>query len=413
MVTTKILPNGVKVVVKKMEGLLSVTMGILVGTGAAYEKDEEDGISHFIEHMQFKGTETRTAFEISDAFDALGAQVNAFTGKDLTCYYVKATSDHARESFGLLADLFLNSTFPEDEMAREKGVVVEEINMDEDSPEDLCLDLLARATYGSENYGRNILGPASNVMGFTREDLFRYKKERYCPENIVVSFAGNLDEHEAVELAEEFLGGMQKTAFENRKKNVRYQHGNLFKKKQIEQAHFALSFPAIERDHPDYAATQVMNVILGGGMSSRLFKRVREELGLAYSVYSYLTHYEEAGSLSVYAGVNASKAEDAAAAVVDVLKKFQSEGVTEEEFLRGREQLKSSTIFSQENTSSQMLLYGKNMLYTGKIYDFEARMAEIAELKIGDITRVIEKNFDFSRVAVASVGNLKKGVEIG
>lgn len=413
MVTTKILPNGVKVVVKKMEGLLSVTMGILVGTGAAYERDEEDGISHFIEHMQFKGTETRTAFEISDAFDALGAQVNAFTGKDLTCYYVKATSDHARESFGLLADLFLNSTFPEDEMAREKDVVVEEINMDEDSPEDLCLDLLARATYGSENYGRNILGPASNVMGFTRDDLFRYKKERYCPENIVVSFAGNLDEREAVELAEEFLGGMQKTAFENRKKNVRYRHGNLFKKKQIEQAHFALSFPAIERDHPDYAATQVMNVILGGGMSSRLFKRVREELGLAYSVYSYLTHYEEAGALSVYAGVNASKAQDAAAAVIDVLKKFRSEGVTREEFLRGREQLKSSTIFSQENTSSQMLLYGKNMLYTGKIYDFEARMAEIAELKIKDIARVIEENFDFPRVSVSSVGNLKKSVEIG
>ena len=147
-------------------------------------------------------------------------------------------------------------------------------------------------------------------------------------------------------------------------------------------------------------------------MSSRLFKRVREELGLAYSVYSYLTHYEEAGSLSVYAGVGANKAEDAVAAVVDVLNKFQKEGVSEEEFKRGREQLKSSTIFSQENTSSQMLLYGKNMLYTGKVYDFEARMAEIAELKLSDIIRVIGNNFDYSRVAVSSVGNLKKPVEI-
>ncbi len=412
MVTTKVLSNGIKVVVKRMEGLLSVTMGILVGTGAAYESDDEDGISHFIEHMQFKGTDTRTAFEISDAFDALGTQVNAFTGKDLTCYYAKATSDHARESFALLADLFLNAAFPEEEMVREKGVVVEEINMDEDSPEDLCLDLLARAAYGNENYGRNILGPAENVERFTREDLFRYKAERYCPENIVVSFAGNLDESLALDLAEEFLGGMKGKAFVNRKKHVLYRHGNLFKKKPIEQAHFALSFPAIERNHPDYAATQVMNVILGGGMSSRLFKRVREELGLAYSVYSYLTHYEEAGSLSVYAGVGANKAEDAVAAVVDVLNKFQKEGVSEEEFKRGREQLKSSTIFSQENTSSQMLLYGKNMLYTGKVYDFEARMAEIAELKLSDIIRVIGNNFDYSRVAVSSVGNLKKPVEI-
>ncbi len=412
MVTTKVLSNGIKVVVKRMEGLLSVTMGILVGTGAAYERDDEDGISHFIEHMQFKGTDTRTAFEISDAFDALGTQVNAFTGKDLTCYYAKATSDHARESFALLADLFLNAAFPEEEMVREKGVVVEEINMDEDSPEDLCLDLLARAAYGNENYGRNILGPAENVERFTREDLFRYKAERYCPENIVVSFAGNLDESLALDLAEEFLGGMKGKAFVNRKKHVLYRHGNLFKKKPIEQAHFALSFPAIERNHPDYAATQVMNVILGGGMSSRLFKRVREELGLAYSVYSYLTHYEEAGSLSVYAGVGANKAEDAVAAVVDVLNMFQKEGVSEEEFKRGREQLKSSTIFSQENTSSQMLLYGKNMLYTGKVYDFEARMAEIAELKLSDIIRVIGNNFDYSRVAVSSVGNLKKPVEI-
>ena len=178
MVETRTLKNGVRVIVKRMEGLLSVTMGVLVGTGSAFETDAEDGISHFIEHMQFKGTPTRTAFEISDAFDALGAQVNAFTGKDLTCYYAKSTSDHAREAFALLADLFLNSTFPEEELAREKGVVVEEIHMDEDSPEDLCLDLLARASFGSENYGRNILGPEENVKGFRREDLFRYKQER-------------------------------------------------------------------------------------------------------------------------------------------------------------------------------------------------------------------------------------------
>lgn len=412
MVTTKVLSNGIKVVVKRMEGLLSVTMGILVGTGAAYERDDEDGISHFIEHMQFKGTDTRTAFEISDAFDALGTQVNAFTGKDLTCYYAKATSDHARESFALLADLFLNAAFPEEEMAREKGVVVEEINMDEDSPEDLCLDLLARAAYGNENYGRNILGPAENVERFTREDLFRYKAERYCPENIVVSFAGNLDESLALDLAEEFLGGMKGKAFVNRKKHVLYRHGNLFKKKPIEQAHFALSFPAIERNHPDYAATQVMNVILGGGMSSRLFKRVREELGLAYSVYSYPSHYEETGLLTVYAGVNPQKAREAAQAVKSVIEDFKKRGATEEEFLRGREQAKSGSVFSQENTSSQMLLYGKQMLYKNEVYDFEKRMSEISALTLDDIGRAISENYDFTRAAVATVGNLDEGIEL-
>ena len=412
MVKTTTLQNGVRVVVKSMEGLLSVTMGILVGTGAAYETDKEDGISHFIEHMQFKGTSTRTAFEISDAFDALGAQVNAFTGKDLTCYYAKATSDHASDAFALLADLFLNSTFPEEEMVREKGVVIEEINMDEDTPDDLCLDLLSRAAFGKTHYGRNILGPASNVQGFTREDIFAYKAERYCPQNIVISFAGNIGIDEAAALAERYFGGMECKNFKERKKNVVWQGENIFKSKPIEQAHFAFGFPTVPRDHKDFAATQVMNMILGGGMSSRLFKRVREEMGLAYSVYSFTSHYTETGLLTVYAGVNPQKAVEAASAVKDVICTFVQEGMTAEELSRGKEQLRSGNIYAQENTASQMLLYGKQMLYKNEVYDFEKRMAEIAAVNDEDIRRVLKENFDFSRAAVASVGNLKKAITL-
>ena len=412
MVKTTTLNNGVRVVVKSMEGLLSVTMGILVGTGAAYETDQEDGISHFIEHMQFKGTSTRTAFEISDAFDALGAQVNAFTGKDMTCYYAKATSDHASEAFALLADLFLNSTFPEEEMVREKGVVIEEINMDEDTPDDLCLDLLSRAAFGKENYGRNILGPISNVQGFTRDNILSYKNERYCPQNIVISFAGNIVLDEAAQLAERYFGDMECKNFQERKKNVVWQSGNLFRNKPIEQAHFAIGFPTVERDHKDFAATQVVNAVLGGSMSSRLFKRVREELGLAYSVYSYTSHYSEAGIFAVYAGVNPQKAEDAAKAVKEVICTFAQEGMTQDELSRGKEQLRSSNIYAQENTASQMLLYGKQMLYKNEVYDFEKRMAEIAAVTQEDIRRALQTNFDFSRAAVASVGNLKKAITL-
>lgn len=412
MIQTKTLPNGVRVIVKRMEGLLSVCMGVLVGTGAAYETDAEDGISHFIEHMLFKGTTSRTAFELSDAFDALGAQVNAFTGKDLTCYYSKATSDHAAEAFHLLSDLFLNAVFPEEEMTREKGVVIEEIHMDEDTPEDLCLDLLSRAAFGNDNYGRNILGPASNVENFTREDLFAYRKERYCPENIVISFAGKIEVAEAIALAEKYFGDMQPTNFQDRTKKISLVAGNLFRKKPIEQAHFALAFPTVSREDTSRPAVQVMNAILGGGMSSRLFKKVREELGLAYSVYSYCSHYTETGLLSVYAGVNPAKAKDAFAAVCEVIETFCKEGVTQEEFSRGREQVKSGSIFSQENTSSQMLLYGKEMLYNRAVYDFERRMTEIAALTREDVTEAIRHNFDFSRAAVASVGNLKEGLSL-
>lgn len=412
MVQTKTLQNGVRIIVKRMEGLLSVTMGVLVGTGAAFERDDEDGISHFIEHMQFKGTDKHNAFELSDAFDALGAQVNAFTGKDMTCYYAKTTSDHAEETFGLLAEMLLEATFPEEEMKREKGVVIEEINMDEDSPEDLCLDLLSRAAFGNDSYGRNILGPQSNVEGFTREQIFAYKEERYCPENMVISFAGNIDVSFAEELAERAFGGLKPTRFSQRKKNILLKSDNLFKRKPIEQAHFAFAFPTVERDNPSFSATQLMNSILGGGMSSRLFQKVRDELGLAYSVYSYISSYEETGLLSVYAGVNPQKATAAAEAVVSVINAFKNEGVTQEEFLRGREQMRASNIFSQENTSSQMLLYGKQMLYKNEIYDFEKRMDEISALTRDDIMNVIESNLDFSRVAIASVGNLEKQITL-
>lgn len=412
MIQTKTLSNGVRIIVKRMEGLLSVTMGVLIGTGSAFERDHEDGISHFIEHMQFKGTDKHTAFELSDAFEALGSQVNAFTGKDLTCYYAKATSDHAKETFELLSELLLKSTFPEEEMKREKGVVLEEINMDEDSPEDLCLDLLCRASFGNDTYGRNILGPASNVEGFTRDQIFLYKSEHYCPENMVVSFAGNIDVAFAEELAERAFGDLQPTGFVRRKKNIVRHTDNIFKKKAIEQAHFAFSFPTVERDHEKLAATQLMNAILGGGMSSRLFQRVREELGLAYSVYSYISAYEETGMLSIYAGVNPQKAKDAAEAVISVVNHLKKDGVTQEEFLRGREQMKASSIFSQENTSSQMLLYGKQMLYKNEVYDFEKRMNEISALTRDDIIDVIAENFDFERAAIASVGNLEEAIQI-
>ncbi|MDE7453677.1 MAG: insulinase family protein, partial [Clostridia bacterium] len=179
----KKLNNGIRLIVKQMPGLMSVTMGILVHTGASVESDKEDGISHFIEHMMFKGTKKRSAFKISDDMDAIGAQVNAFTSKDVTCYYAKSTTGHAPEAFEILSDLFLNSTFPAGEIKREKGVIVEEINMNDDTPDDLCLDLLARAYYGENGYGRNILGPRENVLGFTKSDINDYLAKRYTTEN--------------------------------------------------------------------------------------------------------------------------------------------------------------------------------------------------------------------------------------
>lgn len=405
MVYEKKYENGLRLVVKKMEGLMSVTMGILVGTGACVETDAEDGISHFIEHMQFKGTHKRNAFELSDAFDRLGAQVNAFTGQDLTCYYSKCTIDHTAACFELLSDLFLNSTFPEDEMDREKGVVCEEIAMNEDSPEDICLDLLGRAYYGTENYGRNILGTVSNVKGFTVEDIHKYKKARYCPENIVISFAGGIDFQTAQALVESYFGQLDKGAFEARKQTIVLQHKSLVKNKPIEQMHLGIAFPSVARGDKRENLFNAVNAVLGGSMSARLFQEVREKRGLAYSVYSYLSPFSECGAQKIYAGVNPANLDEAYEAICEVIREVKRNGITEDEFLRSREQLKAGMFFSNESSNSQMLLYGKYMLHFNKIFDFEEKLNSLNAMCHEEAQAVIADMFDESKKAIALVGN--------
>ncbi|MDE5942722.1 MAG: insulinase family protein [Clostridia bacterium] len=406
MVHCKKLNNGIRLIVKQMPGLMSVTMGILVHTGASVETDKEDGISHFIEHMMFKGTKKRSAFKVSDDMDAIGAQVNAFTSKDVTCYYAKSTTGHAAEAFEILSDLFLNSTFPAGEMKREKGVIVEEINMNDDTPDDLCLDLLARAYYGEKGYGRNILGPRENVMGFTKADVKEYLKKRYTTENIVISMAGNIDVSLAEELVEKYFSDLPFTPADNKPVDIKLCGQALYCKKDIEQIHLALAFPSVKRYDRLFDATQIMNSVFGGSMSSRLFQKVREELGLAYTVYSYVSPYAEAGSLVIYAGVNAENYLTSAEAVMECVRAIKTKDVTEEEFLRGKEQLLSSSIFSQESTSSQMLLYGKELIYSGRVYDFEERVEKINSVTLNNVLEAVEFNFDQSRIASAVVGNV-------
>jgi predicted Zn-dependent peptidase len=404
------LENGVRLIVKQMSGLLSVTMGILVGTGAYVEKDNEDGISHFIEHMMFKGTKTRTAAQISDQMDAIGAQVNAFTGKDLTCYYAKSTSGHAEEAFEILSDLFLNSTFPQDEMKREKGVIIEEINMNEDTPDDLCLDLLGKAYFGNQNYGKNILGPRKNVRGFKRSDVQAYMAERYTPNNIVISMAGNISIELAESMVRKYFSSLAPAHPEKRVPTVKLQSQSLAKRKDIEQVHIGIAFPSMKRYERLSDATQIMNSVFGGSMSSRLFQKVREKLGLAYTVYSYLTTYEYTGALVIYAGVNAANYLQSVDAIYDCIKDLKKKDMTEDEFRRGKEQMLSSSIFAQESTSSQMLLYGKELLYSGNIYNFEERVQKINAITLNDVYEAIEYNFDNTYKACAIVGRNVKAL---
>lgn len=412
MTFTKKYDNGLRLVVRKIDGLMSVSTGILVNIGSRNESKEENGISHFIEHVTFKGTSKRSAFEISDHIDCLGAQINAFTSKEITCYYTKSTAEHVEECSEILSDIFFNSVYDEKELEKEKGVVIEEINMSEDSPEDLCLDLIAESYFGNDGLGQTILGPEENIRRFTRDDVIAYMKKYYTSDNVVISFAGNIDFSSAEKIVEKyFLPNFKGRDSAPQKVQGETFNKSLIKKKQIEQAHIAICFPCFKSLDKRTDALNIANAIIGGGMSSRLFQKIREELGLCYSIYSYPSLYKDCGVMEIYAGVNSALRDEAFNEIINVLKTVKEKGVTEKEFARGKEQIKSSLIMGQESTASQMLLYGKYLMYSGKKFDFEEKIRRIDALTLKDVNDVIKEVFDFDKMAVASVGTSDKVIK--
>lgn len=405
----KTYKNGLRLIVKEMTGLFTVSAGIIVHTGSVNETAQTNGLSHFIEHMLFKGTSKRSAFEISDGIDRLGSQINAFTAKEITCYYVKSTTEHFRESAEILSDLFFNSVFDEEESRKEKGVVKEEINMCEDTPEDICLDLLAQSHFGKEGLGQTILGSAENVDSFTKDDIKKYMATYYVPENIVIAIAGNISFKEAEKIVDEYFAdnfssfGKPETFV-----NTKILTDNLMRNKDIEQAHLGLCMPSYKLGSDKTSALSILNTVFGGGMSSRLFQIIREQNGLAYSVYSYVSQYKHLGTFEIYAGVNPTKRDMAVECILDEIKKLKKDGITEAEFIRGKEQVKSAFVMSQESTASQMLLYGKQLLFLDKVFDFNQKIKEINECTIKDITDTIEESFDLSLLSCSYVGKKKR-----
>ncbi|MCQ2399725.1 MAG: insulinase family protein, partial [Clostridia bacterium] len=281
MIFTKTYPSGLKLIVKQMEGLFSVSAGILVNTGSRDESVEENGISHFIEHTVFKGTTHRNAFEISDHIDRIGSSINAYTSKECTVYYTKSTVEHQEETFEILADIFLNCTFPEDELEKEKDVVIEEINMTEDTPDEVCLDLLSSAYYGDTGLGMTITGTAKDVKSFTKEKVKDYMRRRYTPDNVVISVAGAVDIEDTVKTVDRLFSSFTgEKAVESVKRESSPRTVHYGKKKDIEQAQIALALPCYKYGDDRADAANIANIVLGGSMSSRLFQKVREELGL-------------------------------------------------------------------------------------------------------------------------------------
>ena len=404
------LQNGIRVVVKRIDGVKSCSAGVFVRAGSCDETENENGISHFIEHTNFKGTEKRNSFRISWDSDALGIILNAATSKEYTYYYVKTISEHLGEAFDILSDLFINSTYPPEELDKERGVVIEEINMYEDTPDDVCTTGLITAYYGDvPGYGKTILGPKSNIDRFTRDDIFAYKAKYYTTDNIVIAFVGDVTAEQAKALTEEYFGGMKKTTSAPRlQKNLTPVFGNISRVKDIEQAHLSLAFAAAGQNDDLSYCFDVIGNVLGGGMSSRLFQKIREEMGLCYTVYSYLLPYSDTGLMTVYAGLNSNKLSEAYAAVMDEIKKFKLSGATQEEFELVREQMKSSLVFAEESTSTQMTMYGRRMLLFNEIYDFEDKLKKINSLTLKDINDCVFERFDVDKFAVSTVAKQPK-----
>jgi predicted Zn-dependent peptidase len=357
--------NGVRVVLENIPTVRSVAIGVWIGTGSRSENETNNGVSHFLEHMFFKGTKTRTAREIAESFDSIGGQVNAFTSKEYTCYYAKVLDEHAKFALDTLADMFFNSTFVEDELAKEKNVVLEEIKMYEDTPDDIVHDILSKACYENHPLGYPILGTETTLNTFNSDLLRQYMNEYYTPDNVVISVAGNIDET-FIKDVEQLFGSYTSEHTKKEYSSPTFHTNKIMKKKDTEQAHLCIGYNGLQIGDKDIYNLIVLNNILGGSMSSRLFQEVREQRGLAYSVFSYHSSFQDNGLLTIYGGTGANQLDTLFETIMDTLSQLKKEGITSKELKNSKEQMKGNLMLSLESTNSRMSRNGKNELLLKK-----------------------------------------------
>lgn len=384
--------NGVRIVLENIPHVRSVAIGVWIGTGSRNETKENNGVSHFLEHMFFKGTKTRSAREIAESFDSIGGQVNAFTSKEYTCYYAKVLDDHSNYALEVLSDMFFNSTFDEEELKKEKKVVYEEIKMYEDTPDDIVHDLLSRATYKDHSLGYPILGTEETLSTFNGDSLRQYMRETYIPENVVVSVAGNVDESFIQEI-EKYFGSFESTATQQETVAPLFHSEKLTRKKDTEQAHLCLGYEGLPVGHNQIYSLIVLNNVLGGSMSSRLFQEVREQRGLAYSVYSYHSSYKDGGMLTVYGGTGSQQLNVLYETIQQTLQTLMDKGITSKELQNSKEQIKGNLMLSLESTNSRMSRNGKNELLLKQHRSLDEILESINEVTEESVNELGRKLF--------------------
>lgn len=399
------LDNGLRVVVENIDYVNSVSVGLWVENGSRNEDKVNSGISHFIEHMFFKGTENRTALQIAECIEDVGGQINAFTGKEATCFYIKALDSYLDLSLDVISDMLFNSKFLTEDIEKEKGVIVEEINMSEDSPEDVLSDLHSTAIWGDDAISLPILGTEETVKSFNREQIIKYISSYYIPENSVISIAGKFDTENIEKLVEKYFGNWNSS----NKKVTKYSKpeilsSNLFKKKSIEQLHISLGIPGIQTGSEDLYSLLLLSNVFGGGASSMLFQKIREEKGLCYSIYSYISAFMNTGVVNIYTSLNPKYAADALNMIKEQINKFVQIGISDDKLAKAKEQLKGSYILGLESTSSRMFSNGKSVLFLNKIKTPTDLIEKINRIDRAKLDEVMQKTFAHGIINSSFVG---------
>ncbi|MFD2613056.1 M16 family metallopeptidase [Paenibacillus gansuensis] len=397
------LANGLRVVLEPIPSLRSVTFGIWVKTGSRNEKEINNGISHFIEHMLFKGTERYSAQEIAEVFDGIGGNVNAFTSKEYTCYYAKVLDQHLPLAMDVLSDMFFHSQFDREELEKEKNVILEEISMYEDTPDDMVHDLITKAAYSTHPLASPILGTEEILTQLQSDDLRQYMKENYHIGNTVLSIAGNIEESSILELVEAHFGQFSNAGEQDVLIKPDFDGGLLFHEKATEQNHICLSFEGCSLADPRIYGMIILNNTIGGGMSSRLFQEIREKRGLAYSVYSYHSAHLDSGLFTLYAGTAPKQTKEVLEVTMEVMNDLVRNGMTAAELHKGKEQLKGSLILSLESTSSRMNRMGKNELLLGRHLTLDEIIERIDAVTMDEIASLYQTVFS-KPFALAMVG---------
>src|ERR1700746_487492 len=401
------LPNGLTVITEQMAHIRSISVGIWVKTGSRDEDPQWNGISHFIEHMVFKGTEHRSAEDIARQVDSIGGNMDAFTAKECVCFNVKVLDEHLPIAMDILSDLVLHPVFAAQDISRERGVILEEIKMDEDNPDYLVHEIFTQNFWKDHPLGRPILGTKDTVRRFARDPVLEVYKQRFAPGNLIVCAAGNLKHDEFVELVARHFEYMKpaKNGLHTLPPKI-VPHIIMRNKKALEQVQICVGVPSHPIAHERRHASYILSTLLGGGMSSRLFQNIRERQGLAYAIYSDLTPYRDTGCLSVYAGTSRASAARVVQSIVSEFQKLKSEPVPAEELRRAKDQLKGSLMLSLESSTARMSNLARQEMYFDRFYSLDELIEKIESVTADELQELANFFFQTENIAVTALGNL-------